>query len=256
MQTVATRFNPVHKAAVSLNNTAVALLSKGFFREAMVTLKDSLHLMKMASQLEEKNLLSPEEEEMYLTSLHNAQRHSSVMMMSESNSAMIKSVSSQTLAYALFETSDDFFRQVPMPIFIEMMQDDDTDMSAGFDFECATILYNYGLSHSLLANASADNESTQFSLRHSALRCFQLAETILVKIDEQCDDDDMEYFEIQETMLLGALLMRSLVQVNDELNRAPSANAYRQALQKSLAFVQQQHRLCPVAHDHHAAPAA
>jgi hypothetical protein len=216
----------------------------------------------MASQLEEKNRLSPAEEEMYLTALHRAQKHSSIVMMmssSESNSATIKSVSSQTLAYALFEPNDDFFRQVPMPIFIETIQDDDRNMIVELDLKCAIVLYNYGLSHSLLASASADNESTLFSLRHSALRCFQLAEAVFVKINEQRNDDedkDSEYFDVQETMLLGLLLMRSLVQVNVELDRAPSADAYRQALNKSLAFVQQQHRLCPVAHDLHGAPAA
>jgi hypothetical protein len=50
MQIIPDYLNLARKAAVSLNNSAVALISRGFLREAMETLKDLVTIMKLASE--------------------------------------------------------------------------------------------------------------------------------------------------------------------------------------------------------------
>lgn len=266
------RSNLVHKAAISINNTAVTLLSKGFIRESMTTLKDSLHLMKMASQSREKYRLDHEEEEAYMAAIHHAQQCSSVMMMNMSDTAsrglhgspdevivyliIVKPIDSQTLAHELVEKKNgDFFHQVPMPIFIDPT-DGLEDEDSTFDFESAIILYNYGLSHSLLANRSKDNQTIQNSLRQSSLRVFELAETIIDEMFDNCHDDSLIETCIQETLMFRILLTRSLIQSNLDLNQPAPADVHRNVLKQLLALVEQRHRFCPSANELRIAPTA
>lgn len=270
-------FNIVHKAAISINNTAVALLSKGYVRESMITLKDSLHLMKMASQSREKNPTidrGDDEQEACTAALHRAQQCSSVMMMGICNNnsspmgvigdsdallfvmSAVRPVDSQTLPHELVEKKNsDFFQQVHMPVFIdpvEGLEDDDST----YDFESAMILYNYGLSHSLLANASHENQSIQLSLRQSSFRVFELAETIVDEMFDNCQDDGCVETCVQETLMFRILLTRSLIQISMDLNQSVSANTHEKVLSELLALVEQRHRFCPAANELRIAPTA
>jgi hypothetical protein len=62
----------------------------------------------------------------------------------------------------------------------------------------------------------------QVTLHQNALCVFELAETILAKVDEQKGDKFANIGE--EKLLLGVMLMRSLIQIYSELSRSPPKN--------------------------------
>jgi hypothetical protein len=73
--------DPSRKAAISLNNSAVALISKGLLSEAMDTLKDSVVIMKLAAEASNPDGLCnmatsgvKETEPIWVTALHQAQQ--------------------------------------------------------------------------------------------------------------------------------------------------------------------------------------
>lgn len=127
------------------------------------------------------------------------------------------------------------------------------------------VLYNYGLSHNVLAAVNAapqqpheegepaatsirvSNSLIQTSMRMSAARILELSERLLSKIITEC------IFQPSSTILLGMLLMRSLIRVFVDLDRP--ASKYRTTLSRLVAMVQLQHRLFPAADEQCVAPA-
>jgi hypothetical protein len=169
----ATRFHPVRMAAISINNIAAALLCKGSIQEGMEMLTNAVKLMKFVSEEP-----STENDADWAEDLRQAQKYSSKSMHcdEQSMSFHIKTIYSQAPAYSLSQSSE-FFDRVPMPIYIEQITMEEGDGKAVLLFECAIVLYNLGLSHSLLAQKSATATcSLQNAMRESSLHVMELAE--------------------------------------------------------------------------------
>lgn len=88
--------------------------------------------------------------------LHRAQHYLSVIMRfideAGKRNASVKPLWSQTIVHAIVE-DEDFSSKVPMPIVIEPREDHELEET--FDFECALMLYNYGLSLSVKVKFAA-----------------------------------------------------------------------------------------------------
>jgi hypothetical protein len=257
------RFDHFCKAAVSLNNNAVALLSRGFVREAMDTIKDAIKLLNIASEARCKTRdceypgFSVErlqnEENIRLVALQRAQQRMATATAKDANHcqfvAHVYPLSNQIAPFALLQ-NDKFFQHGSMPIIIDQ-QPNEEDEDDAFDLECAIVLYNYGVSHSLLADwAIAVNYIPMVCqvqcLRVSALCFFELSHSLFTQL-------------VKETlqlpaMLLGMLLTRSLIPNCLELGRSP--DKYRKEQERLLVLVRHQHRLFPAATELRAAPAA
>jgi hypothetical protein len=258
------RFDHFCKAAVSLNNNAVALLSKGFVREAMDTIKDAIKLLNIASEARCKSRdceypgFSIErlqnEENILLAALQRSQQRMATFTAKDANNhsqfvAHVYPLSNQIAPFALLQ-NDTFFRHGSMPIIIDQ-QPKEEDEDDAFDLECAIVLYNYGVSHSLMADWVLAMNYTPIlcqvpCLRTSALCFFELSHSLFTQL-------------VKETlqlpaMLLGMLLTRSLIPSCLELGRSP--DKYRKEQERLLVLVRHQHRLFPAATELRAAPAA
>lgn len=158
-------------------------------------------------------------------------------------------LSNQTSPFVLLQNNE-LFRHGPMPIIIDQLPSEQDEEDA-FDFECAIVLYNYGVSHGLLAewaialNYSPIVHQTQ-CLRASAMCFFELSHSLLTQIVK-------ESFH-EPAMLLGMLLTRSLIQTSLDLGR--SAEKYRKEQDRLLVLVRHQHRLFPATAELCVAPAA
>lgn len=251
-----------------MNNNAVALLSRGFVREAVDTIKDSIKLLKIASETrckarDQHRGSSIEqlqnEEKILLAALQRAQQRMVTVTTAKDDSrrsssncqfaASVRPLSNQSPPFALLN-NDLLFRHGPMPIIIDQLPKEEDEDDA-FDLECAIVLYNYGVSHSLLAEwAIAVNHTPilcQVScLRVSALCFFELSHSLLTQLVKE----SLQF----PAMLLGILLTRSLIQSCLDLGRSP--DKYRKEQDRLLVLVRCQHRLYHAATELKAAPAA
>jgi hypothetical protein len=242
-------FDYVRKAAISLNNSAVTLIMNGFPREGAATLKDAVHLLRIIShaQLQTRSQLTIGEANLVQAALHRAQHYVSETTIyinkSGENHALVKPLWSQSIVYSIV-VHKDFSSEVPMPVVIEPRADHESDET--FDFECAFILYNYGIS--LIVKAKNSRVGLmQATMHQNALCIFELAETILAK------HDALNIGE--EKLLLGVLLMRSLIQIYSELSRSPPKE-YIEMLDWMLTSIQLHYQLFPEASELRVAPAA
>jgi hypothetical protein len=90
-------------------------------------------------------------------------------------------------AYTLLHDKD-LSHRILMPIIIDkttsnMRDEVEDDKESMFDFECATVLYNYGLLYSLsstTANSNQSSENNSLMFQQSALCIQELAAAVLL----------------------------------------------------------------------------
>jgi hypothetical protein len=183
-----------HKAAISLNNTAVALLSRGYCIEALDTFKDAVKLMRCATLSDGNNEVSDND---VLVSLDQANKRSVVCGKpchnhSMANWPILQVITTQhnpIQVYEVLTTSalDPNF-QVAFPMTIDPIG------SSGVDdvtFEAGAVLYNFAIAHECLAASSVDvvtvsgGDSALFveMARSRSHRLLQLAMAVLAEAD-------------------------------------------------------------------------
>jgi hypothetical protein len=91
-----------------------------------------------------------------------------------------------------------------------------------FDFQCAIVLYNFGLVHLLLASQAKQNLA-QAAMQQSALRLHELAGQILAIMNQQRRYNSESF---NEKILLGLLLMRGLSKIHEALNQSVPASCH------------------------------
>jgi hypothetical protein len=178
---------------------------------------------------------------------------------------VVKPISSQTHhAYTLLQDGV-LSHHIPMPIIIDktssVRDGEEEEKESTFDFECATILYNYGLLYSISSTiattTSRSSEINAMTARQSALRIQELASTVLSRIDERYHSQQQQSscYPMQERVLLGLLLTHGLIDSYKAMNRTPPKEYYM-ALSQLKDYLQQQHQFYPAAHELRIAPVA
>lgn len=244
----------VHKAAISLNNSGVNLIANGYPREGTATLKDAVHLLRMVSQVQaqSRSQLTIEEKGIMQAALHRTQCFTAATTTctrgKDDHRSLVKPLWSQAIFNELVQNKN-FSSNIHLPIVIEPR---DYKLENTFDFDCAVMLYNYGLSMSVKAKYYCSKQ-VQAPLQENALRIYELAETILAKLDGQNCDQFTKLGE--EKMILGVLLMQSIIKIYSELSRTPPVEYY-ETLNEILASIRLQYQLCPEANKFRSAPAA
>jgi hypothetical protein len=248
-------FDRLCKASVSLNNSAVALLSKGLICEAMDTIKDAIKLLNVASCINVHNIgCSPERmqrvEAFLDSSLHLALKRMSLPAAADSKGQivhLVKPLSNAAMAYTIFKDTS-LLPFDPMPIFIDLIPvEEEGSEDDAFDIECAILLYNFGLAHRLLATTmTATSESARIrnSLKQSSFCFLEMARTLLSKIDE---------FN-QQAVFLHVLLTRALIQSCLDLGRSP--DEYRRVFTRLYAIARGKHEFFPLQYESRGAAAA
>jgi hypothetical protein len=185
-----------HKAAISLNNTAVALLSRGYCIEALDTFKDAVKLMRCATMGDGNNQGNEISDDDVLLSLDRANKRSAACGKPCHNHTManwplLQVITTQHNPAQVYEVlttlalDPNFHVAFPMtidPIGTSGM--DDVVLDAG------AVLYNYAIAHECLAASSVDvtvsgEDPVLFAemARSRSHRLLQLAMTILAKAD-------------------------------------------------------------------------
>jgi hypothetical protein len=150
------------------------------------------------------------------------------------------------MAYTLLSNGD-FFLDIPIPLFVEVTQNDEEDHGF-FNFICATVFYNFGLSQSLLVN-NAMTVEIKNRPQGSAFAFFKLCQQLLLFTPKN--------EKWKHSMLLDMLLMRCLVQnhVGSDLDQS-SIEQHRKELNRMIEDVEEHNRFIPAAHELRNASAA
>jgi hypothetical protein len=191
-----------HKAAISLNNTAVALLSRGYCIEALDTFKDAVKLMRCAT-LGEDNQGNEISDNNVLLLLDQANKRRAACGKpchnhSMANWPLLQVITTQhnpAQVYEVLTTSalDPNF-QVAFPMTIDPVGTSGMDDVA---LEAGVVLYNYAIAHECLAASSVDatvsgqDHPTLFAVmaRSRSHRLLQLAMAVLAKADGEANSN-------------------------------------------------------------------
>jgi hypothetical protein len=235
-----------YRAAVALNNTGVALLERGAYRQAMATLKDSLLVMKRTLRF--SKFASPDCMKHALMDVETrVQKAVKRLANPQPFSPMLPiSVVSHdgSLQYSVMKSglmkNNGAFCAIPVRIEPADLRNDAEPQDT--DLESAIILYNFALAHICMSKYSNSSEDIE-QFREGSLKLLQMACTIASHqddifdddvMDEECEEDDM-ICEVR--LLLSAAALKNVVQVLFDMGRVHEADVtHHRLLELGLAL--------------------
>jgi tetratricopeptide (TPR) repeat protein len=207
--------------AIASNNIGVSLLQRGALREAYMSMRDAITLMKESFPLKASN--SPQEQQQHQQASQlqqqqqQRQQYEDFMRSQDMYSKAVKTlaVSTQSASPLLVQGiafSDADLRQavievqrnglcgsrVMHPIYIETLEDMNADVAS------AVLLYNYGLVHRCIGKANGN-----LDLMASALQTLRLARNLLMQTCSQVSEDH----SAPTIICLSALIVTSSSQI-------------------------------------------
>jgi hypothetical protein len=233
----------VRRAAISLNNCGVTLLSRHLWCEAIETFKDAIRLMKSVANEQGGTVVS--EQEMH-SALHRAWQ-GTALAFSKSvkvvECPILKVISSHTDP-ATFSPEDTKFLVTIDPIDVE---DWDSD---GTVIESSIILYNFGLAHSCLGSVSGCCLANA-KLQDNFYGILQLTHTLAFNLVRKALCQSRLCTPI---MLINKLVLVNLMQISGHIDPDASEEYYG-SLHELLVLIQAYQKMIPV-DDYKFAPAA
>jgi hypothetical protein len=277
------RRNSSHKAAISLNNTAVSLLVRGRCSEALETFEDAVKVLDVASlqdsfpHSETSQLWS---EQVRLT-LERASKRSALcctippLCQNEASTTAattnerglptLKVISSLCNPARIYETLtscvDTASLHVAFPMTIDPV-DIESCTSEHVSFEIGVVLHNYGVAYDCVAAKLAlpplllsPNDVNFCSMvQAKAFHLFQWSSALLAKVDLE-SHHVMPACLASQLLLLRTVLTHNLINDSIVLNLDFEYREYCMIMQSLLQLVEAQHLLLPI-NDHHIAGAA
>lgn len=256
------------KAAIAINNNAVSLLGRGYFREALVTFKDSVQLMRSASLNVEGQAHHPAAEAISAEDLRSvldrtwkraAQCKDTACHAALEDGPDLQVVSSQhiphTISPALTSYTHGCASYVAFPMTIDPIDFEDFDDN-DVDFHSGAILYNYGIAHECLAEGSVHNgdDSLKKLLQGKTYCIFQMANALLSELSRKVGEATATSFPTK-LLLLRILLTHALIQASAQLDLPLEYEEHSTNLQRLLYMMAFQESAIPMA-DHCVAAAA
>ena len=158
--------NDQYRAAIHLNNVAVSLLSGGSSIQALNTLRDAARIVSnlCSRQLPESLSLVNDTVTRAAQSLahpvvdHAAFSHKTISVIPE-----------DTLVYSNFKLALHGYYVVHIDSFEQSWNDRSLGQETSYDIECATILFNLGMTYKILNNECPVEALVAFSLAYSLL---------------------------------------------------------------------------------------
>ena len=198
-----------HKAAIALNNTAVSLLSRGYYREALDTFKDSMQLIRSAANDRHKRCdadSQPSTEEISAEDIRSildrtwkraAQCRNTASQDDSANRPFLQVVSSQgspeSIYVALTTDSRGHSPYVASPMTIDPIDFEDWDDNNEVNFQAGAIIYNYAIAYDCVAETAAgydDNDSPKMQLQENTYRLFHMANSLLETLSQRVDEEE------------------------------------------------------------------
>jgi hypothetical protein len=214
--------NGSFRAAVALNNMGVHFLERGSFSQALVTLKDSVAVLKAlfnSDQAKVENLVQFPRDDQVLRKLKRAvQRSSEPTALSQ-----IAKASSRTQVLEIKVVSHNAYNhpnpsiwspQTLCPVRIETF-DEDSD----FGIETAIAIYNCGIAN-LCMSCDCLDQGLADVLKNDSLRLFRLSSCVLNHYSSLHEDDGAQFVGF---LCLYVTVMERIVYVLAEQNNVMHA---------------------------------
>lgn len=266
-----------HKAAIALNNTAVGLLLRGFYRDALDTFQDAIKLIKFskfAADPENGAVVPAKDslEEVLRLPLQQAWQRAAFPRgnqcdINPSKSAksvcILKAVSSEydptTMNEALICAGSHSNTKFPMtidPIDFEST----SDMATAADFHCSVLLYNFAIAYECWATTTTDRKEyfaqEPFPERVRAYRIFQLSRSVLVQQYQNYREKVASNFHAVEKIIqLNLLLTDNLIEASSHLSMPLQYQEHCKDMDELLHLIKSGELLLPTT-EHRAARAA
>ena len=236
-----------YRAAVVLNNTGVALLERGAYRQAMATFKDAILVMKRSLRCTAglmKPALSDVEVKIENAAKRLANPQPFPLVLPTSVVSHDGSLQYSAMKSALTHNA---FCAVPIRIEPSCLQEDT-------DLDSTILLYNFAIAHICMAKlteCTADIE--QF--REGSLKLLQMACSIASEEDMLDMDDECGSTFSEVRLLLSAAALKNIGLVLWDMGRLPEAYATQQQYLELGASLEEMEELSFLIGDTHSAAA-
>jgi hypothetical protein len=264
MSTLNTYHRSLYKAAIALNNTAVTLIERRHFKDAVETFR--LSISAIHSVIEETRNSSRAEEFVSSSCLHEITRHlhdasqrcarsfiarddaDTRTNNSSNGNVIVVKFSSQQCAISVLETicraSQDGTAQVYTCVVIELV-DQDESFFESIGEVCNSIMYNFGVAHSILAcQFDSSMKSEQILIEELQKRAFKLLRLIepffLAKLVWSPNE-----FHDRGVLLLCVLFAQAMSTVAHHLHYTTLWESYKDTLRAILVSIDAQESLIP-----------
>jgi hypothetical protein len=245
--------NVRHRAAISINNSAVTLLQREQYRDSVESFRVSISIMQAVldrikgSDIENSLPIFDREINHHLQdATHRCAKANALISRQSKNKHSVLAFYSQqdpNVAFdAIIEEARDGATDVFTCVIIEPIDQDNVCL----ELDCYTILYNFGVAHCLLAYKffSSNLKSDQilvYELRQNAFQLFrQLEPYFLTRIlwcPSKLDD--------RRVLLLCALFAKSMFEVASHLHYTTVCESYKSTLLACLVSIYHEEKFIP-----------
>lgn len=258
------------KTAIALNNIAVGLLVRGFYRYALDTFQDATMLIKCVAE-SDKGASVPAKDEVLRLPLQRAWQRAALPRRNHprnihpSDSYILKVVSSEydptTIAEALTIGADSrSTTKFPMtidPIDFESMH----DMLTAVDFHSSVLLYNFAIAYECWATTTLTGNADSCAqeplhARLQAYRIFQLSRSALVKQYRLYREKfASNFYAVEKIMQLNLFLTHNLIEASSHLGVPSEYQEHCNNMDELLLLIKSGELLLPIT-EHRGARAA
>ena len=257
----------IYKSAIALNNAAVTLIERQQIKDAVDTFRHSIgaiHIVieKTRNPTNIEETISSDRLNEITGNLHEAsQRCAQSYIASDVDTRNIKSIgnvvvakfSSQQSVISVLETilnaSQGSATQVYTCLVIELVDHDESYVESISEV-CNSIMYNFGVVHSILAcQFNSNMKSEQIVIEELQQRAFRLLRLIepffLAKLVFSPNE-----FQDRGVLLLCVLFARAMSTVAHHLHYTVLWESYKETLRALLALIDAQETLIPTMNRH------
>jgi hypothetical protein len=252
---------PEHRAAISLNNTGVALLERRCYRQGLRTLSNAVAVMNAAfRRIEEQkggDEVSPADEPHYgiNTMLHQATQRLAYPEILVENRTLshydLKVLSDYQNPSVLQEQPNHYTPSIsPSPtssthctisylLRIEAL-DCEAPTKHIYDLQSSIILYNFAIAYRCMADVTDDLHS-KHELLVAAMQLFHLSYSILTTASESHLEGKLGDLPLRRLILTATLVLQNLVQLSALLGLDQYGEEYNRRLENmrnSAGFMQ------------------
>jgi hypothetical protein len=267
---VCLRDGECHRAAIALNNSAVCLLIRGFYRDALHTFQDAIKLNKYIAESNEGEAVPAQDtiDEVLHLPLQRAWQRAAFPSGNQCNihpsaspegACILTAVSSEynpaalneaVVIYAQNRSGTCKFPMTIDPIDFEGIG----DLLDYVDFHSSVLLYNYAIAWDCLAavTAASEDSSAQAPRQESdrAYHMSQLSSSLLIQQSQNYwENFALNSYAIERVLQLRIFLTHNLIEASVYLDLPLEYQVHCQNMDELLLMIEAGQHLIPIAED-------
>jgi hypothetical protein len=232
---------PEHRAAISLNNTGVALLQRRCYRQGFATLNDAVAAMSSVSRRinqQDGGLNdgghSPRETHCMDTMLYEAAKRLAKPEPSTDGQYDLQVLSGSENP-AVLASATDFSCKRAFLLQIESLDWEAASIENSYDLQASMILQNLGIAYRCMGSLT-DDASAKINFYIGAMHLFALSYSVLLNSCESHLDGTMEETALQRFVFAASLILQNLVQLSAFLGLRQYGEEYSSRLETMRSF--------------------